>query len=315
MNTLDERVKTSFDQVTVPEGLNDKTLERIYGVATEQGKGSVEQPAREAGLQSTRILSTRRKYALRAALSLAACVLAAVIGVGAYNQLHPTAFVQLDMNPSIELQVNKYDKVVGVEALNDDGQQVLDAVDVEGDTYEDAVQEITSSDAFLEYAGENSYLEINITCDNATQAEELLSVSEQQVQQLPCPCNCRYATAEEREEAWAAGMGVGRYRLACQLIELDDSLTLEDCAQMSMWELRSRIEALGGEVPTDIGPGSGYCGGAGYGGGYGQGYGAGQGQGYGVGQGQGNGASAGSGPGAGQGYGAGGGNGYHGGRQ
>lgn len=284
MNTLDERVKDAVDKIVPSDGLNEATLERIFA----------EEPARKPRRQSHRV---RR---LRTAAAIAACMVAVFVGVGAYAYAAPTAYVQLDMNPSVEMQVNRFDTVVKVEALNDDGKQLLDEVSVTGEPYAEAVSDITESDAFLEYVDEESYLEISVVCDNDKQAQNLLSASEVQAQQLPCSYCCQFATDEERNAAWEADMGVGRYRLACQLMELDESVTLDDCASMTMWELRGEIEALGGDVPDSAvsGYGTGYHGGQGAG--AGQGYHGGQGQGgNGAGRGQGAGAGNGAGPGSG----------------
>lgn len=57
-------------------------------------------------------------------------------------------------------------------------------------------------------------------------------------------------------------MGVARYRAAQELLALDPSLTLDDCASMTMRELRDRIAALeagddNGGTAADDGNGGG----------------------------------------------------------
>ncbi|WP_181861874.1 anti-sigma-I factor RsgI family protein [Slackia isoflavoniconvertens] len=39
--------------------------------------------------------------------------------------MQPTAYMGIDVNPSIELGVNRFDVVVCAEGLNDDGEAVL----------------------------------------------------------------------------------------------------------------------------------------------------------------------------------------------
>ena len=64
------------------------------------------------------------------ALALAACaILSSGGGVYAYAKT-PVAYVSMDINPSVELGVNAFDKVVSVEAYNDDGKKILEGTDL-----------------------------------------------------------------------------------------------------------------------------------------------------------------------------------------
>ena len=55
---------------------------------------------------------------------------------------------------------------------------------------------------------------------------------------------CGVVGSEDRMEALRQGMGVQRYRAAEELLALDDSLTWEDCANLTMREMRARIAEL-----------------------------------------------------------------------
>lgn len=55
----------------------------------------------------------------------AAAVLVLGIGYGAYSYAMPYSYVDLDINPSVELTANVYDRIIRVEALNDDGKKLL----------------------------------------------------------------------------------------------------------------------------------------------------------------------------------------------
>lgn len=53
----------------------------------------------------------------------------------------------------------------------------------------------------------------------------------------------RRADSATRDAAAAAGLGVGRYQAAQELMSLDPSYTLEECVSMTMRQLRDRIDA------------------------------------------------------------------------
>ncbi|MGB4657548.1 MAG: hypothetical protein WBI07_00025 [Mobilitalea sp.] len=68
-----------------------------------------------------------RKFALRAA-SIAAVFI--IGGSTTWAYATPYSHVSLDVNPSIEYAVNIFDRVIGVTAINDDGQDILDKINL-----------------------------------------------------------------------------------------------------------------------------------------------------------------------------------------
>lgn len=82
-----------------------------------------------------------RTGSLKAFAAIAACLLllisTSVFGVGVYFQ--EAALISLDVNPSIELSVNRFDRVIAVRSLNDEGYQILERVSVKNKLLDDAV--------------------------------------------------------------------------------------------------------------------------------------------------------------------------------
>lgn len=306
MSDADFRVRAAFDELQRPQDLDVRTLRTIEQArlqqvsleeapadfagledATQHSEGSAPvsagqrahpvfasaRPASHSAGQDGIDQRTpkrelpRRVFLRRAMLAAAAClalVAAGTLGVRWYAQ--PTAYIGIDVNPSIELSVNRFNRVVAAEGVNDDGRALLESVSLENRAYADAVRELTESAAFASYAEADSYVEFSITCDDEPQAQELQDVSDACVRSLPCEGTCRRSSAEERTAARASGMCVGRYRAACELVALDSSLTLDDCAEMSMRELRDRIAACEGNAAgASLAGGSGNDCGSGHG--------------------------------------------------
>lgn len=64
------------------------------------------------------------------ALSIASTVLIVLAGgTGTWAYYSPYSYVSLDVNPSIEYTLNRFDRVIKVESVNDDGQVILDNID------------------------------------------------------------------------------------------------------------------------------------------------------------------------------------------
>ncbi|MBP1557586.1 MAG: hypothetical protein J6A76_06705 [Oscillospiraceae bacterium] len=61
----------------------------------------------------------------------AACAAAAVIicFMGGYLYLAPYSYVSVDINPSIEYTLNRFDRVLSVRALNDDGAEIIGEIE------------------------------------------------------------------------------------------------------------------------------------------------------------------------------------------
>lgn len=72
----------------------------------------------------------------------AAACLAAVLLFGGYRLYFiPTAFISVDINPSLELGINRFDRIVSVEGYNDDGQALADSLNIRFMNYQDALEQ------------------------------------------------------------------------------------------------------------------------------------------------------------------------------
>lgn len=272
---------------------------------TSPTEAPTEQQAPTGGVAVLR----RRRASRTLGLALAACVALFLVAFGGFRMIYltETAYVSIDINPSLELGINRFDVVVSAQAFNDDAQAILDELDLVSLPYEEAMDALAANALYQSYITSDSFVEISVVCDNQDQSQGLQQRSQGYLDTLPCEGTCTRATTELRTEAHDAHMGVGRYQAALILLELDNTLTLADCEMMTMRELRERIIALGGEAPETYhnGHGHGRGAGAGSGVGAGSGTGAGNGSGAGAGSGSGTGAGAGTGSGAGSGTGTG----------
>ncbi|NYB72553.1 hypothetical protein HZF24_00200 [Sedimentibacter hydroxybenzoicus DSM 7310] len=73
------------------------------------------------------ILKNNLKY-IKIAASSAACLILFITPVWAY--LTPYSYVSLDINPSFEFSINRFDRVLQVNAINDDGRDTVEHIDI-----------------------------------------------------------------------------------------------------------------------------------------------------------------------------------------
>ena len=293
MSILETRLKETFDAVTMPPGLKEETLEKLFSPSSSMNTvetrlketfNAVTMPPslKEETLEklSSSVSFTRKRtsasFVRKLSVALAACLILCVVGFGGYNlYVTETATIVIELNPSIELGINRFDTVVSVRAANEDGQHVLDAVlktaSLTGKKYEKAFSLIVDSDAFLSYINDESFIEVSIICFDERQSNNLFDQSEARISALPYKGLCKQVSGQDYQSAADHGMGVGLFTAVQVLLSLDHSLTIEDCESMSMREVRQRIAALDPENEYAWSSGANQGGGNQGGGGDGQG--------------------------------------------
>ena len=223
-----------------------------HAIDAPKGQGS---NAHQTRRKTLRFAKGGRVAAIAACLTLVACLIG-----GVADFLRPVAYVGIDVNPSVELTLNRFDIVVGTCALNDDGQRALDETPCMWRAFDDAARDLDS--AMRAIADEGAVVEVSIDCDNENRYAALAAQSND------CfGCNgeahCDRTNAEERQAAHNSGMGVAKYRAYQALQEAGVAISAEECASMSMRELRNMLaengvdESEGAGEHTGMGNGQG----------------------------------------------------------
>lgn len=110
--------------------------------------------------------------------------LRSVLQIGSFDEVC-TALVSVDINPSIEISINKKEQIVDVRARNEDGKKILSSLELKSKKLTEGVNEIVSAAKAMGYinAGKNVVLvsaavyETTDTSDNsyAKQLQQILS--------------------------------------------------------------------------------------------------------------------------------------------
>ena len=161
---LERRLRTALDHAA-PNDL-EGVLSRC-----ETGKGTV--------IDMTNAVETKKKKRRWAPLAAAACLALVLVGGGGgyyyYSANNAVAsLVSLDVNPSIQLEVNKNEKVLSATPMNDDGAEILDGMDLKGTQADVAMYAIIGSLLQHGYVDElaNSIL-ITVEDDDQVRGEKL----------------------------------------------------------------------------------------------------------------------------------------------
>ena len=249
--------------------------------------------AEEALKEQTRDFLARktRGYTARAGArpgrlaAAAACILLLLTGAGGWACVTPTSTVSIDVNPSLELNVNRFDRVVSVTGVNQEGQALAETLNLTFLPCTSAVELVLDSPGLADYLGDDPAVAITVVGENEAQRERLLSGVENATAQRQGTYCCALDSGEA-EQANALGLSYGKYRAYLELCQLGSKLSPEEVQQMSMREIRTLLASLSqsdgdAQNGNDSGPGNGNGTSNGYGNGGGSGAGNGQGHRYG----------------------------------
>ena len=218
---MDDRLKKALDQVQAEEELKQKTKEYVF--------------------QKTAACNRRKRVGFRF-IPVAASVVLLFLG-GYWLYFIPTAEISMDINPSIELDVNRFDRVVSVEGWNDDGEELASSLDVWNLEYTEAVNRVLENEEVDAILANDGILVVAVAGENEAQTEQILT-GVQSCTVGEKDAYCYSANREEVEAAHELGISFGKYRAYLELQELDPSITAEEVQNMSMREIRDLIQNL-----------------------------------------------------------------------
>jgi hypothetical protein len=115
------------------------------------------------------------------AASMAAAL--ALCTTGAFAYYTPTDYVSMDVNPSVEYSVNRFDRILDVKAVNDDGKAILSELDLKNKKLQDAMKETLDQlikDGYLTDDPDSGVV-ITTSNEDMDEAEKLASNLEQEI--------------------------------------------------------------------------------------------------------------------------------------
>lgn len=231
---MSDRLKKAFDSIHAEESLKKSTQEYLI---------------KELEKRTTHRSTSHGS--LRYILPAAACFVFVLLGVGGYRMYFtPVSVISIDVNPSLEWSINRFDKIISVETYNTDGEQLAASLDVTYKNYEEALQLLIDDPIITECLSRDEYLSITVVGDDDTQNSQILQTVRSCTSGIQ-NSHCTSAGYSELEEAHEVGLSCGKYKAYCILQTLDPDITPEDIMNMTMKEIRDRISELTGDDTID----------------------------------------------------------------
>ena len=216
--------------------------------------------------KGTERLMTEKKTAMRRWTTLvAACLALMLLGGGGlfYQQANAVAsVVSLDVNPSIELRVNRDEKVLSCTPLNEDAKEILEdmggGADLKGAKLDVAVNAIVGSLVRKGYLSEiSSAIMISVEDKDSTRAEKLQRELTSAVDGVLRTNESKAAVltqtvtqdAELERQARENSISTGKAALVNRILAFNSSLRFDALAKLSVGELKDLAEAGAPAMP------------------------------------------------------------------
>ncbi len=195
-----------------------------------------------------------RRYGV--ALGMLVLTLVASLTVfGFYSESYYEVYI--DVNPSIEVNVNRFGVVSRVDLLNDDAEDCLKGIDLKGRKPEEAITVIATVLSENGYFGEDSELFISGYSESFSGIEQtvgalyyrLTDLTEQQGYGVEVFTGA--FTKEQREMAAKSNLSPLKYSIISELLELDDGYTMRELSDFSMARLNELYTTLSAYISED----------------------------------------------------------------
>lgn len=230
---MNDRIKEAFDQVRADDALKNRTKTYL----AQKTKGFKRSASYTPWLYAAAVCT---------------CLLFLLIG-GPLLYFTPTSVISIDINPSLELNVNRFDRVISVNALNADGQNLAAAVNLKNKNYINALAQILEDKNVTALLSGDEILTITVMGSDESQSVRILSELETYTSGHS-NIHCYHSSAEEVKDAHSSGLSCGKYRAYLELKALDPDITPEAVQNMTMKEIQDLVNRLSGNVQTEASP-------------------------------------------------------------
>lgn len=227
-----EELKDALDGIHAEEALKNRTGAYVSEVLAKRAR-------------------PQRARALRMAVAAVCLLLVFLTGCGSYVYFDTVFVVSVDINPSVELGINAFNRVISVRGYNGDGDALAQSLRLRFLRCEEAVERLVGSDTIRTLLEQEEYLAITVVGEDEAESAALCDRLRQHMDDHE---NTHYfqADAQALAQAHSCGLSYGKYRAYQEALEQGDDLTVEEARSMTMQEIREHAQAHCGEVSQII---------------------------------------------------------------
>lgn len=218
---MNNRIQEAFDHIHADTDLKANTADFVCGKTNQY--------------QKSHFFSYKRFAAV------VVCLLLVLVGQKGYSvYFTPVSTISIDVNPSIEFSVNRFDKVIDVASYNEDGEILVSSMNVRFLDYKKALNLLLQNENMASYLTQDQTVIITVFGASDQKNDEMLASLAAYTASYE-NVHCSSGHSEEVTEAHSFGLSCGKYRAFLELQALDPSITIEDIRDLSMRQMQDMI--------------------------------------------------------------------------
>lgn len=158
------------------------------------------------------------------------------IGVGVYSYSIPYSYINIDINPSVEITSNIYDRIIGIQGINEDGIKLIGIDSYKNKTIEAGVENVIKKAAEKGYLKEslNNAIMLTVSSKNGEKASDIekqlktTSSKELNTENIKAKVITQKVSVQKRNDAKSIGVSPGKLALIEKLKKVDPAQKVED---------------------------------------------------------------------------------------
>ncbi|MDR0434930.1 MAG: hypothetical protein LBH21_07770 [Gracilibacteraceae bacterium] len=231
------KIKDAFDAIRADDSLKAGALEYILN----------ESRKRESGKP---FFARRNK--MRFAFASAACALLLFLGLSShYAYFSATAFLDIDINPSVELAVNRFGRVIEASAYNGEGAGIITETGLTHKSYREAMRLIVDAAVARGYLRDEAVLAVTVQTGDTNRENAMLADVESNLAAAAAKHHIEPRTevfpisADARNEARGQDVSPAKYLAILELQKVDPTASVDSCRDHSIGEIRELTQSHG----------------------------------------------------------------------
>lgn len=235
---MTDNLKTALDNIRAEDKLKSNTIEFLQQEIQKRKK--------------IQRLAIFKKY-IAVLASVAIIILSGVFAYSAY--FIPVAYVDLDVNPSIELALNRFDRVIGIHAYNEDGSDIIKDILLKNRSYGEALTLLMEAINQHGYFQDNALISVtfSLETDNKSKEQDLLAGIQTGIEDYMTGHHHASQTQidvfsvsnDTRNHSHELNLSPAKYLAIQELIEVDPTASVESCRKHSINEIRRLAQERG----------------------------------------------------------------------
>ncbi|MEG2584479.1 MAG: hypothetical protein RSA27_08230 [Oscillospiraceae bacterium] len=175
----------------------------------------------------------------------AACII--IASFGGYSINAKTSTISIDINPSVELRLNVYERIIEAVGINEDGKKVVENLNVKYNTIDEATRKILKSATEKNLLSPNA--DIAVSSKNENQAEEITKKCHDSLSGHHSFGNITNTVVDDETltEANEYQISVNKLLAIKELQKYDDSVNVEQYRHIKTRDIKEEISKYTGE--------------------------------------------------------------------